>query len=96
MVQPRLNSVPVDGEWPLIYFNGQFSHAANKKVALPEAGGTVDLYAEETNVPHTPTPDQLAVGDAVVAEIARRFGVSTYARVDVVRDDEGNYCVLEM
>ena len=96
MVQPRLNSVPVEGEWPLIYYNGQISHAANKKVALPEAGGSVDLYAEETNVPHTPTPEQLAVGDAVVAEITRRFGVSTYARVDVVRDDQGNYCVLEM
>jgi hypothetical protein len=36
------------------------------------------------------------VGVAVVAEATARFGVPLYARVDLVRDDDGGYRVLEV
>ena len=38
LVQPFLKSVATDGEWPLVFFDGRFSHAASKRVALPQAG----------------------------------------------------------
>ena len=38
LVQPFLKSVATEGEWPLMFFDGRFSHAASKRVALPQAG----------------------------------------------------------
>jgi hypothetical protein len=40
--------------------------------------------------------EQVAVAAAVVDLAAARFGVPTYARVDVVRGDDGRMCVLEV
>ena len=34
LVQPVLRSVAAVGEWPMVFFDGQFSHAANKFVRL--------------------------------------------------------------
>ena len=96
LVQPMLASVAEHGEWPLVFFNGEFSHAASKRVSLANASSVAALYAAETNTPHLATADQVEVGAAVVAEATARFGVPLYARVDVVRDDAGGYCVLEV
>ena len=96
LVQPMLASVAEHGEWPLVFFNGEFSHAASKRVSLANASSVATLYAAETNAAHMATPEQVEVGAAVVAEATARFGVPLYARVDVVRDDAGGYCVLEV
>ena len=96
LVQPLLKSVAVDGEWPLIFFAGRYSHAANKRVLLPHAGTVDDLFAEETNVPHVADAEQIAVAQKAVDVVTERFGVPLYARVDLVRDDQGRPCVLEL
>lgn len=96
LVQPFLKSIPVDGEWPMIFFDGRFSHAASKRVDLPRAGAVEALYAEETNTAHAAEPAQLEVAQAVIDLVSRRLGTPRYARVDLVRDDEGQYCVLEV
>ena len=96
LVQPLLKSVAVDGEWPLIFFAGRYSHAANKRVLLPHAGTVDDLFAEETNVPHVADAEQIAVAQKAVDVVTERFGVPLYARVDLVRDDQGRACVLEL
>lgn len=96
LVQPMLASVAEDGEWPLVFFGGRFSHAASKRVVLPRAGGISGLFAPEANCPHTATPEQLAVAEAAVSMISGRFGAPTYARVDLVRDDQGKFRVLEV
>lgn len=96
IVQPLLPSVAVDGEWPLVFFAGEYSHAASKRVTLPQAGSVDDLFATETNVPHVADAGQLAVANAAIDLINRRFGAPLYARVDLVRDDAGNPCVLEL
>jgi glutathione synthase/RimK-type ligase-like ATP-grasp enzyme len=96
LVQPLLASVGRDGEWPMVFLGGTFSHAANKRVVVPQAGAIETLFADETNTPHVADPDQIAVATAAVDAVSRRLGTPTYARVDLVRDDDGRYCVLEV
>ena len=66
LVQPFLKSVATDGEWPMIFVDGRFSHAASKRVALPRAGSVDDLFAAETNAEHAATADQIQVAQAAV------------------------------
>ncbi len=96
LVQPFLKSVATDGEWPLIFFHGQFSHAASKRVALPQAGTVEDLFAAETNAEHVATAAQIDVAQAAMDLVSSRLGTPAYARVDLVRDDAGQFCVLEV
>ena len=96
LVQPLLHRITKDGEWPMVFFNGKFSHAANKRVTMPRAGTADDLFAAETNSPHTPTTNQLKVAQAVIDFVSSKFGTTTYARVDLVLDNQGNDCVLEL
>ena len=96
LLQPFLASVAIDGEWPLIFFRGEFSHAASKRVALPRAGTVDDLFAAETNAPHIASTEQVATAQAAVNVVSARAGPPAYARVDLVNDDEGHPCVLEV
>jgi hypothetical protein len=96
LVQPLLTSVESEGEWPLIYLGGAYSHAASKRVVLPHAGTVDDLFAAEENHEHDADDDQLAVANAAVDVVTRRFGAPLYARVDLVRDNVGEICVLEL
>ena len=96
LVQPFLASVRTEGEWPLVFVEGRYSHAAGKRVALPQAGTVVELFAAETNTPHVAGADQIEVAQAAIAVILAQFGAPTYARVDLVRDDAGAFCVLEV
>jgi len=96
LIQPYLSSVATEGEWPLIFFDGRFSHAANKRVALPRAGVVDDLFAAETNAAHIATEAQIQVAQAAIDHVSARLGAPTYARVDLVRDDAGQFCVLEV
>jgi len=96
LVQPFLKSIATDGEWPLVFFGGHFSHAASKRVLLPQAGFVEGLFAAETNAEHVATPAQIDVAQAAVNLVSKRLGTPTYARVDLVRDDAGQFCVLEV
>ena len=96
LVQPFLRSIPEEGEWPMVFLDGRFSHAANKRVALPQAGTVDDLFAPETNAPHVASAAQTEVAQAAVDLVSDRLGTPTYARVDLVRDDTGGFCVLEL
>jgi len=96
LVQPLLASVSAQGEWPLIFFGGRYSHAANKRVTLAESGAVDELFAAETNTPHVAEAEQIAVAQAAIDVVTERFGAPAYARVDLVRDDKGHSCVLEV
>lgn len=96
LIQPMLPSVAEDGEWPLVFFGGRYSHAASKRVALPRAGLVEDLFAAETNVSYRAGPEQIEVAQRAVDLVTERFGVPLYARVDLVRAEDGTPCVLEV
>jgi hypothetical protein len=45
---------------------------------------------------HNATPAQIEVAQAAVDLVSSRFGSPAYAHVDLVRDEQHNYCVLEL
>ena len=96
LVQPLLASVATDGEWPLIFFHGTYSHAASKRVTLPRAGSVDDLFAAEVNAAHQASDAQIETAQAAVDVVSARLGTPAYARVDLVNDDDANPCVLEV
>lgn len=98
MVQPYLDAVDDRGETALLYFDGRFSHAIRKgPLLLCEAEGNrvADLYLEEDISPRTPTEEELAVGDRVLAAIPGGL-VPAYARVDLVPGPDGAPLLLEL
>ncbi|SDH07101.1 ATP-grasp domain-containing protein [Klenkia brasiliensis] len=96
LVQPFVPSVATDGEWPLVFLGGAFSHAASKRVAVPEAALVQDLFAQEENAAHTATAEQVQVAGTALDVVTRRFGPLRYARVDLVRAEDGTSQVLEV
>ncbi|GAB7192682.1 hypothetical protein NUM3379_33910 [Kineococcus sp. NUM-3379] len=96
LVQPLLASVAADGEWPLVFLAGRYSHAAHKRVDLPRAGEETGLFVPEVTGGHVATPEQVAVARAALDVVTARFGTPLYARVDLVRGDDGTPVVLEL
>jgi glutathione synthase/RimK-type ligase-like ATP-grasp enzyme len=96
LVQPKVASVEAEGEWGLLFFGGRYSHAANKRIALAPAGVVDDLFVAEELAAHDAGEAQIAVAQAAVDVVAARFGTPAYARVDLVRGDDGGHQVLEV
>lgn len=96
LLQPYLHLVDTHGETALIHFDGRFSHAIRKGPLLRRNEGPTDaLFA----------PEQITARDADAAEraLAERAlraipqaGTPAYARVDLIRDGDGNPRVLEL
>ena len=103
MVQPYLADVDTSGETALIYFDGAFSHAVRKAPMLPEAtvhdmapDGTAGIVVPERITTHRADPDELRLGERVMALLRGRFGADLlYARVDVIPTPYGPV-VLEL
>jgi O-ureido-D-serine cyclo-ligase len=95
MLQPYLESVDRDGETALMFIDGRFSHAIRKGALLPAgAPATGALFAAEDIRPRVAGADELAVAEQVMAELP--FGPLLYGRVDLIRDEAGRPCVLEL
>lgn len=103
MLQPYLPSVDERGETALLYLGGAFSHAIRKGPILRAGAAplaredvTAGLFAAEDISSREPSAAEREAGDAVVAELHRRFGVLLYARVDLVHDGGGATRILEV
>jgi hypothetical protein len=95
-VQPLLRRVVREGEWPLLFFAGRYSHAAVKRVALPEASLlAAEEYAQEVTR-HEADREEQALARDVIGLVSERFGTPAYARIDLVRDDDDRLRVLEV
>ncbi len=95
LVQPYLERVDDYGETALIYFGGQFSHAIRKGPLLQRGSApTSALFAPEEITPRTPGSDELELGERVLEALP--FETLLYARIDLVRGDDGAPCVLEL
>ena len=99
MVQPHVAGVASVGEVKAVYVDGVASHAARVGGLLERDAGTMDQPWEKV-VPVSavvPSPVERAVGDAVLDELARRFGrPPVSARVDLVLDAVGAPRILEV
>jgi hypothetical protein len=99
MVQPYLDSVATAGETALLFFGDgdgrpRFSHAARKGPMLtgPDRGGD-ELFVPEEITARQPSADEIEVAEAALA--AAPDGL-LYARVDLIRGDDGAPVVVEL
>jgi glutathione synthase/RimK-type ligase-like ATP-grasp enzyme len=103
MVQPYLTSVDTDGETAMLYLGDAFSHAIRKGPLL-EAGMEFvsTAYKQETVEPREPSDAEREVAEAALdaldtfTEVPRGRRGLTYARVDLVPDDDGRPTLLEL
>ncbi len=95
LLQPYLGRVDEHGETALIYFEGEFSHAIRKGPILKrKEGPKTGLFAKETVTARTPDAAERSV--ATRALQAMPFDTPLYARVDLIRDENGEPVVLEL
>jgi glutathione synthase/RimK-type ligase-like ATP-grasp enzyme len=95
LLQPYLQNVDTHGETALMFFEGRFSHAIRKGALLPPGGAaTSGLFAAETITVREPGADELKLAERIVAAIP--FQRLLYARIDLIRDDQGAPCLLEL
>ena len=96
MIQPFLPSIAAEGEYSLFYFGGSFSHSIIKRPAAgdfrvqDQFGG----YEEPIAAPSEAT----ALAEAALKTTAdiTRTGTLAYARVDMLRDGEGQFRLMEL
>ena len=97
MVQPYVADVDTAGETSLVYFDAAFSHAIRKGAMLPastayelNSGPSTALFVPERITRREPDPDELRLGDRVLAVLRNRFGADLlYTRVDVLPGADG-------
>jgi O-ureido-D-serine cyclo-ligase len=103
MVQPYLSQVDEVGEAAVVCFDGKVSHAITKAALLrPGEPASRALFAPERIVPRDPTDDEIAASLEVIEVLGRLDGVGAalgpplYARVDLLRTEDGGLAVLEV
>jgi O-ureido-D-serine cyclo-ligase len=96
LLQPYLRRVDELGETALLFFDGRFSHAIRKGPLLKRGEGpTRALFATEHITPRAPGADEIAVASRTLAAIPFAQPL-LYARVDLIRGDDGAPRVLEL
>ncbi len=91
LIQPLMAAIADEGEYSLLYFGGQFQYAVLKKPApgdfrvQPQFGGS-DALVEAPKV-------ALALAAAALAACPE---IPLYARADMVRDNAGKFCLMEL
>jgi glutathione synthase/RimK-type ligase-like ATP-grasp enzyme len=95
MLQPYLEDIDARGETALMFVDGRFSHSIRKGALLPRgAQATAGLFAPEDIAARGADAAELAVAERILAWLP--FGRLLYARVDLVRDGEGQPLLLEL
>lgn len=91
LVQPYFCSVAREGEYSCLLFGGRFSHAIVKK---PKAGDyRVQPHLGGTEIPCSPPDGAIELAHAALAAAPAE---AAYARVDMVRDNEGKLAIIEL
>ena len=103
MVQPAVCSVAAEGEVGVVLFDGEVSHAFRKGPVLDLGGGRLGPSDVEQVAEEALTFEQEDVVTQTVDWVHRtceeRLGAAVpllYARVDLVRMDDGGHAVLEV
>jgi glutathione synthase/RimK-type ligase-like ATP-grasp enzyme len=91
IVQPLIEEIAREGEYSLMLFDGEFSHAVVKR---PKAGDfRVQPHFGGTTVKCAAPAGSIALARAALAAAPAR---ATYARVDMVPDGSGNLMIMEL
>lgn len=101
LLQPYQRAVDTEGETALVFFGGVYSHAFTKAAMLTgaETDGSGLFVSERLGVAEPDAGFRALAEDALDAATAR-LGIGRadllYARVDVLRADDGGPAVLEL
>ena len=97
MVQPYLRSADDPGETKVVVLGGAVSHAVRTMPMLArDPGGRLSPDASpDAHVAREPSPDELAVVEQVLGALPYRDEL-LYARVDLLRDDDGRPLLAEL
>jgi glutathione synthase/RimK-type ligase-like ATP-grasp enzyme len=92
IVQPLIEEIARTGEFSLMFFSGTYSHAVVKR---PRSGEfRVQEYHGGVTLPcDAPPPGAIELAHAALGAAP---GNATYARVDIVPDDEGTLRIMEL
>lgn len=91
MLQPYLPAIATEGELSFIFIDADLSHSLVKRAADGDYriqslyGGTEEVYA--------PSPEDVAAAKAVLDAVP--FDAPLYARIDMLRMDDGELAVME-
>jgi glutathione synthase/RimK-type ligase-like ATP-grasp enzyme len=98
MLQPYLDAVDTRGETALLYFDGTFSHAIRKAALLRPGEAPADhTQLADAIAAREPDVDELHLAESVFAALRLRSdGLPLYARVDLIRDADGQPRLLEL
>ena len=91
MIQPFLPAIVAEGELSFIFIGGVFSHALVKKAADGDYRIQAIYGGRETVYPAT--PDDIAAAANVLGACPE---APLYARVDMLRDESGALCLMEI
>lgn len=91
IIQPLIEEIAITGEFSLMLFDGEFSHAVVKR---PKSGDfRVQEYLGGVTLPCTPPPGAVRLAQQALNAAPAK---ATYARVDIVPDDEGVLRIMEL
>jgi glutathione synthase/RimK-type ligase-like ATP-grasp enzyme len=91
IVQPLIEEIARSGEFSLMLFDGEFSHSVVKR---PKAGDfRVQPHLGGVTLPSMPPAGGIELAKEALAAAPAR---ATYARVDLVPDDEGTLRIMEL
>jgi glutathione synthase/RimK-type ligase-like ATP-grasp enzyme len=95
LIQPFQNSILTTGEDSLMFFDGQYTHAVRK------SGSQGDFRVQDdfggTYVNWDPPRDQIEFAERAVRACEAFCGSRpVYARVDLVRSNDGRWAVMEL
>jgi glutathione synthase/RimK-type ligase-like ATP-grasp enzyme len=91
IIQPLIEEIGRTGEFSLMLFDGEFSHAVVKR---PKSGDfRVQTHFGGTTFTSPPPPGGIALAQKALAAAPER---AVYARVDMVPDDEGTLRIMEL
>jgi glutathione synthase/RimK-type ligase-like ATP-grasp enzyme len=94
LMQPFLTDIRENGEWSLIFIGGKYSHAVRKLPAKgqwlvqDELGGSVEFQ--------NPPAEVIALATEAADATRRMFYEMLYARVDVLKGNNGQWLVGEI
>ncbi|WP_299191878.1 hypothetical protein [uncultured Erythrobacter sp.] len=91
MLQPFLPAIASEGELSFIFIEGELSHVLRK---LPAKGDyrIQSLYGGQESV-HAPSPEEASAAAAIIAALP--FAAPLYARIDMLRMEDGALAVME-
>ncbi len=91
IVQPLIEEIARSGEFSLMLFDGEFSHCVVKR---PKAGDfRVQPHLGGVTLPSKAPPGGIELAQQALAAAPAK---ATYARVDMVPDDEGTLRIMEL